>query len=387
MAETARLESVFTLTGNESSNLSLSATKSKFLFVNISNLYRSFMVKRLSMKFHYLFGFSCFTILLLGHALAAPTVTMRAETVMTYENPELVTVDCNGLLVPWLAAAGPLAFTPDTPPEDPAVFLYNRIMADLFRNPAREAPWGSLTERLDGGSDAPDFWRVARAGQLRKVYSSLGSIQADHFSAPIAVYEFIYFGAPFYAILQGGSYQFVAVESQPYIPQGEIIIHRGIRTNSIFIHPRFPENPSPEETRILRGLYEEQFFSFTNSGLAFLEAHGDVHTNSVSHLRRTIGLRGRLIQGHTGRAVADAKAIVALSSAFTHPYSLHEYISAKKFGPSYVTVRTPLNNLRLTSYFTLEQEVHILNPNRVEVLKAHGCKVKEEVLRVFPNPR
>ncbi len=339
------------------------------------------------MKLNCLLGSFCLVQLSLAHALAAPKVTMRAETVMSYENPDLVTVDCDSLLVPWLAAAGPLAFTPDTPPEDPTVFLYNQIMADLFKNPSREAPWGNLTEQLDGGTDAPEFWRVARTGELRKVYSSLGSIHADHFSAPIAVYEFIYFGTPFYALVQSGSYQFVTVESQPYISQGEIIIHRGIGSNPVFIRSRFPENPSPEEARILRGLYEEQYHSFINSGLAFVEAHGDVHTNSVSHLRRTFGLRGRLRQGLTERVPTEAQAIAILSAAVTHPYSLHEYISAKKFGPSYVTIRTPLNNLRLTSYFTLEQEVHILNPNRVEILKAHGCKVQDQVLRILPIVR
>jgi hypothetical protein len=37
--------------------------------------------------------------------------------------------------------------------------------------------------------------------------------------------------------------------------------------------------------------------------------------------------------------------------------------------------RTPLNNIRITTFFAGEHEVRVLDPSRVELLAAIGCKV------------
>jgi len=45
-----------------------------------------------------------------------------------------------------------------------------------------------------------------------------------------------------------------------------------------------------------------------------------------------------------------------------------------KFGPHYVVCKTPLGNIRLTTFFAGEHEVRIIDPSQVEILEAHGCR-------------
>jgi hypothetical protein len=57
-------------------------------------------------------------------------------------------------------------------------------------------------------------------------------------------------------------------------------------------------------------------------------------------------------------------------------YSLDPEIGAVKFGPRYARVRTPLNNLRITTFFAGESEVRIVDPSRILDVQAFGCEVK-----------
>lgn len=54
-------------------------------------------------------------------------------------------------------------------------------------------------------------------------------------------------------------------------------------------------------------------------------------------------------------------------------------MSENKFGPSRVVCRTPLTNIRITTFFAGEHEVRIIDPDRVEILAAVGCIVRREI--------
>ena len=47
-----------------------------------------------------------------------------------------------------------------------------------------------------------------------------------------------------------------------------------------------------------------------------------------------------------------------------------------KFGPHYVVLKTPLSNIRITTFFAGESEVKIVDPSRVSVVKTVGCQVE-----------
>lgn len=51
--------------------------------------------------------------------------------------------------------------------------------------------------------------------------------------------------------------------------------------------------------------------------------------------------------------------------------------AARKFGPNYVRLRTPLSNVRITTFVCGENEVKVIDPNKLEVIEAVGCGVRE----------
>ena len=58
-------------------------------------------------------------------------------------------------------------------------------------------------------------------------------------------------------------------------------------------------------------------------------------------------------------------------------YALEEWRAARKFGSNYVKFRAPLTNIRITTFVCNETEVKIIDPNKMEVIEAVGCGVRE----------
>lgn len=62
---------------------------------------------------------------------------------------------------------------------------------------------------------------------------------------------------------------------------------------------------------------------------------------------------------------------------FTHQsFALARWVAERKFGPHYVVCRTPLTNIRMTTFFAREHEARIVDPRCVEVVETHGCAVE-----------
>ncbi len=57
-------------------------------------------------------------------------------------------------------------------------------------------------------------------------------------------------------------------------------------------------------------------------------------------------------------------------------YTLDPKIAEHKFGPNYVSFKTSLNDVRLTTVVANESEVKIVDPARISSIKGHGCDVK-----------
>jgi hypothetical protein len=51
-------------------------------------------------------------------------------------------------------------------------------------------------------------------------------------------------------------------------------------------------------------------------------------------------------------------------------------MGTQKFGPHYVVLKTPLNNLRITTFFAGESEVKIVDPSRVSAVETVGCQIE-----------
>jgi len=66
-----------------------------------------------------------------------------------------------------------------------------------------------------------------------------------------------------------------------------------------------------------------------------------------------------------------------IASLLYSGYALEESYAAFKFGPHYVKFRTPLDNIRVTTFVSNETEVKVIDPNKLEVIDAVGCRVRE----------
>jgi hypothetical protein len=76
---------------------------------------------------------------------------------------------------------------------------------------------------------------------------------------------------------------------------------------------------------------------------------------------RIVRPRGRF------RENLDNRLVYGLESSF----STSECISAEKFGPHYVSMTTPLDNIRVLSQWIGENEVHLINPDNIDDLQMH----------------
>jgi hypothetical protein len=61
--------------------------------------------------------------------------------------------------------------------------------------------------------------------------------------------------------------------------------------------------------------------------------------------------------------------------ATQHSYSLDPVMGVVKFGPHHVVLKTPLSNIRMTTFFAGEWEVKIVDPSRISEVQAVGCEV------------
>lgn len=56
-------------------------------------------------------------------------------------------------------------------------------------------------------------------------------------------------------------------------------------------------------------------------------------------------------------------------------YSLELVTGVVKFGPHHVVVKTPLSNIRITTFLAGESEAKIVDPSRISEVQAVGCEV------------
>ena len=57
-------------------------------------------------------------------------------------------------------------------------------------------------------------------------------------------------------------------------------------------------------------------------------------------------------------------------------------MAENKFGPNFVVAKTPLTNIRMTTFFSGELEVRIIDPDQVDFVDQHGCAVVTDNWRI-----
>ncbi len=283
--------------------------------------------------------------------------------------------------VPWLAAQGPLDYNPEGPPPTDYFFQYSWILPGIFD------PKVNLREHRYFGSpiksDARflfDFWgnvRNANGAALRQ-YSQPGVFSDIEVKAPIAAYRHIkkLSDTAGSVLIQHGSYQWISDQDQPHIERGQALLYRGIAETKAFRCLQFrPEELSAVNRDIWRKYLRVQAAMLSDSVLSFNTVHDRVNRSETSGLRHATWL---------GDAMATAAGLDIESTGFANQlwcaaqqsYSLDPAMGTRKFGPHYVALKTPLSNLRITTFFAGESEVKLIDPSQVSMVETVGCQVE-----------
>ena len=278
-------------------------------------------------------------------------------------------------IVPWLAAAGELAYSPQSPPERDYFFQYSWVVPGILRAGAnkRRHYWFG-----DPSKDDPKvrmlfrFWNQARRGVYYPLFVSHGGAEpATDVTAPVAAYRHHDVHptgrtTERLILMQHGSYHIGEIESQPRVDKGEAVLYRGIQMAETYVLHRL----TTVETR--RRVLEVHARSLTDSVVSFNAAHCNLMRCETGYLNDG----SFLFDGLCREAGLDPDA-PPLRSVVYSGYALEEWCASRKFGPNYVKFRTPLTNLRITTFVAGETEVKVIDANKLEVIEAVGCKIRE----------
>ena len=286
------------------------------------------------------------------------------------------TVDPNGQITPWLAASGPLAYTPEQPPDRDYYFQYSWVLPAILAdrvNKRQHYYFG--TPHRSHASELFEFWANARRGRVERVALCTGTSKRARTTAPMAVYRQLT-GIQRHGLLfiQHGSYQLVQEADQPGVARGEVILYRGLHNAPTFQLLDDLGFHSPASSDALRRYLDLQAHVLADSARSFNAIHDRTKRCETSHIRDQSWItddwalnRGLRIEQETWDR--------DLWHWTRQSFSLARWVAMSKFGPNYVVCTTPLDNIHMTTFFAGEQEVRIIDPRRVTVVDVHGCSV------------
>lgn len=285
------------------------------------------------------------------------------------------TVACDGHLVPWLAADGPLAYNPEAPPERDYYFNYTWVLPGILSEgarPRRHYIFGA--QRKDDAAELLAFWQRTRKGTVEQVTCCLGTAEVDTVTAPVAVYRAATaWRGPAYLLVQHASYQIVEIADQPLLEAGEVVLYRGVQTSEEFRFMCFGDLDASKRQTWRRYL-AVQAHVLSDATRSFNSIHDRTKRSETGHIRDRSWMTDDLARQHG--LDLDRRGFARVLWESTHQsFALARWVAERKFGPHYVTCKTPLDNIRITSFFAGEHEARIIDPRRVEILDARGCRV------------
>jgi hypothetical protein len=282
-----------------------------------------------------------------------------------------VTVRSDGVIVPWLAADGPLAYSPENPPDSNYGFQYGWLMPRVYgdRRHYYFGKWASL-RREYGDWDVKtlmDFWAKARTNMIEPICVLSGERTVDGFLAPIACYRFLrgWNNRDTYLLMQHGSYLLIDVAEQPLIKDGLLVLYRGLGAKQSFDWQTGYSNLSPQQHSVLQSYFDVHHKAFSDSEISFQIAHVRVRRAETGFLKWDMSWIDLAQQ--TGFDPDSEPLNQTLTHAYQQSFTLIKHVAGWKFGPNYVQGITPLNNVRITSFFAGESEVNVIDPRKMEI--------------------
>ena len=278
-------------------------------------------------------------------------------------------------VVPWLAAKGELAYSPMSPPERDYFFQYSWVVPGILRpgtNKRRHYWFGDPSKDDRKVQLLFRFWNSARRVTCNPLFVSHGLVDpAQEVTTAVAAFRHTDVHPPFHSaerliLMQHGSYHIGDVESQPRIEHGEAVLYRGIQKAKTYLLRRL----TSAETR--QRVMDFHARSLTDSVVSFNATHCNLKRCETGYLNDS----SLLFDGLCLQVGLDPD-VPAIRSVLYSGYALEEWCASRKFGPNYVKFRTPLTNIRITTFVANETEVKVVDPNKLEVIEAVGCRVRE----------
>ena len=187
-------------------------------------------------------------------------------------------------------------------------------------------------------------------------------------TAPLAVYRHsdVYPCARERLILmQHGSYLIADMESQPHIDRGEGRSLSRLQAKVFLLRRLITRGcPPPVDER------------FTPEPWPIRSRHSTPCIAMCRAPKRDGSMTGPSCSATSAGRKASIRNVRSRSLLYSG-YALEEWCAARKFGPNYVKLRTPLSNIRITTFVCSETEVKVIDPNKLEVIEAVGCRVRE----------
>lgn len=181
------------------------------------------------------------------------------------------------------------------------------------------------------------------------------------FHAPIAVYRAnpkkTPYKLPYYILFQLGNYQMLGgevflKESESLLPEGKIKVYRGIRGNPHYNHPKLNEASMGDYFKYIACSFLSPSLALAFNGIAIRSETNHVAIKRFNDFFHRANIPSRFPE-------------------MEQSHSTIKDIARGKFGPRYISMKTPLDNLRIFSEWAGEGEVRLLDPQRVENIMLH----------------
>jgi hypothetical protein len=154
-------------------------------------------------------------------------------------------------------------------------------------------------------------------------------------------------------------------ESQPYIDRGDAVLYRGLQKAEMYLCRRL----TTADIRMRFMSVHAQ--TLADSVTSFNAVHCNVSRTETGWFNDRSYMLTDLCRG------AGLESKHSMMSLLYSGYALEEWCAARKFGSNYVKFQTPLTNIRITTFVCNETEVKVIDPNKLEVIEAVGCRVRE----------
>jgi hypothetical protein len=211
-----------------------------------------------------------------------------------------------------------------------------------------------------------DFWAKAKTNAIERIFVSTGELSANGFTAPIACYRYIedWNNRDTYMFMQHGSSLSIDVGEQPLVKDGRLVLYRGLGKKRRFSWRSWDNNVSPKLNSVLQRYFDVHYKAFSDSEISFQIAHVWVRRSETGFLQWKMSWFD--LAEEIGFDPESESLERQLTQSYRQSFTLLKRTAAWKFGPNYVRCTTPLNNVRITSFFAGEAEVNIIDPRKVE---------------------